>query len=85
LTGEEPRFEIAARPEPRGQAWDEVHRRLGDRPRYWPDFARFLRREAERQLTPARVETLELHWVIEPIARPGGTKPRGERRLLLRE
>jgi len=51
LTGEAPRDTIVPFAAASGQAWDEVHRRLPDRPRLWPSFTDFAKKRA-RELAP---------------------------------
>ncbi len=54
-----------------GQAWDEVHRRLADRPRLWPSFFAFARRRAERLARGEPLASLSVELSEQPIARRG--------------
>jgi hypothetical protein len=84
LTGVAPRFEVVPGAKPRGQAWDEVHRRLGELPEHWPAFLRYLERRAERTATGGPLRSLELFWVWQRIPAPGRAPAPVERRSLLR-
>lgn len=54
-----------------GQAWDEVHRRLADRPRLWPAFHEFARRRAARLAGGERLASISVELLEQPLARRG--------------
>lgn len=83
LTGNAPEFSVPAGDGARGQAWDEVHRRIGApfmQPVY-PFFSEYLAERARRELD-LDLSRLQAFWVTEPIAPPGARARPVERRLL---
>lgn len=67
----------------RGQAWDEVHRRLGERPRLWPGLARYLEGEARRR-GAASPPVVRVEWIIKRIPPAPASALAPERRTLFR-